>query len=564
MRRCPCNYIRSIAAPSVTFQNASRRHRPFHKIVRSLSSKVLHEDATLTRAGSNCYSWGLGVLGGLGHGSYEHIDENDAKCLQTLVNEEIKSVACGWTTSLALTGDGRIFEWGWEKNIVSLVTTGKRFARYPSFVERLQRLRWGWMTYDCAVTVPMEITQVRQFSSEDSSQYETVAASNVTFVNIDAGSEFCVGLSDDGRVFTWGSGIRGQLGHGDTMVSSNMNIPTQVRLQKQPSSAQTASRFRPMKRAKAVSCGFQYLMVLDEDGDVWGCGKGATGCLGLLELHNATDRRQWHMANVRESNLAYFLKQRQQHSSNNVAAPSMGGVLSEMMNNANSSNGNTKNKVIVGGGDPKNSMPTVADVSAGLNHTLFLTEDGEVWATGRNNNIELGLPDFYDRWAPSKVDLRSIVDGGEASFKEGETIVQVSAGNMHSAALTNYGRVITWGMNRHGQCGVSHEKAIVNKNKDLYESLAKTACATPPTTLRIDSNTCPGVTTDKATRVFTGFYDTFVLMEDGNLVRVGAGIRGGDNMNTNEEGERQYLIAKDLKQLSEIACGWRHVLAIAN
>ena len=40
---------------------------------------------------------------------------------------------------------------------------------------------------------------------------------------------------------------------------------------------------------------------------------------------------------------------------------------------------------------PRNYITNVSAIAAGSNHTVFLKNDGTVWATGYNNNGELGI-----------------------------------------------------------------------------------------------------------------------------------------------------------------------------
>lgn len=74
------------------------------------------------------------------------------------------------------------------------------------------------------------------------------------------------------------------------------------------------------------------------------------------------------------------------------------------------------------------------DVEAGLDHTLALTDDGRVYAWGRNTNGQVGDPmtgTFTTR--AGKVDVSS------------EPVVDIAAGRFVSIALDSAGAVYTWG-----------------------------------------------------------------------------------------------------------------------
>jgi len=465
------------------------------------------------------FSWGYGILGGLGHGSYNH--SPSPKRIEVLGTEHIDKIVSGWTANLAITKGGKLFEWGWEKNFTTAIKCGMRFERMRRYLEFLQNLNMGWISFNSAQTAPKELKEFK-ILDEDGDHIQ-VPSTDVVIKNASTGSEFCAAVCADGRLFTWGSGIRGQLGLGEGIVTSREQ-PTEVELYHGIS--------KEKRVATSVACGFQYLVVLDDKGEVWACGKGSTGCLGLQYMKDdVNSRRAFVPVNVNDSNIKHYLDQDQR-----------------------------KDRAI-----NFQKLPPVSQVSAGLNHTLFLTEDGEVWACGRNNNLELGIPDFHDRWVPTYLSLHEVskrfASAPHLALSKDERIIKVSAGNMHSAALTSKGRLVTWGMNRHGQCGQAADKALINESKSLFRTLAESALATPPHILEISKNTCPEVESTEAVEIHAGFYDTFVVMKDGLLLRVGSGINGGGNMVSNPDLTHQYPEAAGLN-VSQVASGWRHVLAI--
>lgn len=86
----------------------------------------------------------------------------------------------------------------------------------------------------------------------------------------------------------------------------------------------------------------------------------------------------------------------------------------------------------------------VKQVSMGNSHSLFLTEDGEILSCGIDDYGRLGTGASSNATVPAP--LTELVD---------ETIVQVAAGNAHSIALTDDGKIYTWGRNDAGQLGHS-------------------------------------------------------------------------------------------------------------
>mmetsp|Transcript_4103 Transcript_4103/g.7509 ORF Transcript_4103/g.7509 Transcript_4103/m.7509 type:complete len:264 (+) Transcript_4103:85-876(+) len=87
----------------------------------------------------------------------------------------------------------------------------------------------------------------------------------------------------------------------------------------------------------------------------------------------------------------------------------------------------------------------VAALSCGEQHTLFLTEEGTVYSCGMAEHGRLGILENWNTDVLVPQELTEVFDD--------EKVIQVSAGFNHSMALTESGRVFSWGRNDHGQVG---------------------------------------------------------------------------------------------------------------
>ena len=85
----------------------------------------------------------------------------------------------------------------------------------------------------------------------------------------------------------------------------------------------------------------------------------------------------------------------------------------------------------------------VVDLSAGDNHTCAVSESGLVRCWGDNSFGQLGNPDYDATNHPVDVPMP-----GDAR------IVQVAAGAFHTCALSNDARVFCWGSNGYGELGL--------------------------------------------------------------------------------------------------------------
>jgi len=84
----------------------------------------------------------------------------------------------------------------------------------------------------------------------------------------------------------------------------------------------------------------------------------------------------------------------------------------------------------------------VVDIACGQQHSLAVTDNGEVYGWGLNVFGQLGLGDTKDRLVPAQ--LTGLKD---------HFITSVACGSEHSIALTDQGKVFTWGSSEYGQQG---------------------------------------------------------------------------------------------------------------
>ena len=83
-------------------------------------------------------------------------------------------------------------------------------------------------------------------------------------------------------------------------------------------------------------------------------------------------------------------------------------------------------------------------VECGGSHSLFLSQDNDVFACGANDKGQLGMAtgEFDPQPVPKRIE----------TFAE-KTVTMIKAGSKHSAALTVEGYCYSWGSNDRGQLG---------------------------------------------------------------------------------------------------------------
>jgi alpha-tubulin suppressor-like RCC1 family protein len=115
----------------------------------------------------------------------------------------------------------------------------------------------------------------------------------------------------------------------------------------------------------------------------------------------------------------------------------------------------------------------IIDICCGFNHSLVLTNSGELYAWGGNRYGQIGNGNYYNQSIPIKVN----------GFND-EKIVMISCGEWHSMALTESGYVFSWGLNSSGQMGIEEtnkankefisKPTIVSLNNEI--SIEKISC----------------------------------------------------------------------------------------
>jgi alpha-tubulin suppressor-like RCC1 family protein len=105
---------------------------------------------------------------------------------------------------------------------------------------------------------------------------------------------------------------------------------------------------------------------------------------------------------------------------------------------------------------PSKSKTFFRQISAGRAHTLVSSDDGVAFAFGEGALGQLGNVHHYQGKDTSDAALPSVVDlgrGGASGNGGPPRVVQVSAGDHHSACITADGTLYTWGLERSGRLG---------------------------------------------------------------------------------------------------------------
>ncbi|KAJ0028529.1 hypothetical protein Pint_36523 [Pistacia integerrima] len=261
-------------------------------------------------------------------------------------------------------------------------------------------------------------------------------------LNISCGL-FHSGLVVDGKLWVWGKGDGGRLGFGH---ENSVFVPS-------------LNPYLGDDPVQCVALGGVHSVALTSLGKIFTWGYGGFGALGHSVYHRELFPRlvegSWngkirhiatsgtHTAAITESGELYTWGRDEGDGRLGLGpgpGPNEGGGLS------------IPSKV--------KALPvSVAAVSCGGFFTTVLTEEGQLWNWGASSNYELGRGDKVGGWRPKPI-----------PSLEGVRIIQIASGGYHSLALTDEGKVLSWGYGGHGQLGHSSTENL--KVPVVIEALA--------------------------------------------------------------------------------------------
>lgn len=328
---------------------------------------------TLGSGASTVWAWGINTYGQLGISS---LDQQTAP-RQAGIDDEWVSISSGNYHTIAVRADGTLWAWGRNESCqlgLGLSVACDDVTGYRSYPTRVGT-RSDWVAVSAGGSHSLAMTEDGRLWAWGSNQYGQLglssgmatisiptAISGSTWIAMAAGTDHSLGIKSDLSLWTWGRNNSGQLGIGNYL---NKNAPY---------SAATGSVW------SSVSAGGGFSQAVKPDGSLWSWGFNGAGQLGIGNLTTQT----------------------------------------------------TPQSVATG--------TTWTSVSAGGEFTLGIKSDGSLWSWGDNQYGQLGIGTGPNKQTPQPV-------------QPGSSWFAIEAGNRHAAGITSDGRLWTWGMNTNGQLG---------------------------------------------------------------------------------------------------------------
>jgi hypothetical protein len=341
-------------------------------------------------------------------------------------------------------------------------------------------------------------------------------------VQLACGGQHVAVLSATGRVFTWGRGGFGRLGHGH---SGAVESPTLVEGLKNV-------------QVSLVCCGFAYTAAVDSDGKVYTWGAGENGRLGHGD---ASDRiSPTVVAGMRQHKVASVYA-----GSVHTCMLTSDGMLFACGKCEYTGHGRQIDVLYPEELDYFDGVPIkTASVGPGGYHTIALTTLGDVYTWGHNRVGQLGH--LNTKCLPRNSDGAYYVPKPLKIPKLPESILEVVAGWGHTGVIGESGKLYMCGRNVQGQLGIGEPRFCpTNERGHFYQPEFKEVPHITNTFRSVKQIACGGE-------------HTAILFNDNDVATTGSGAKGqlchGTCINTSTP-KNIVSIKESGRAVKHIACG---------
>ena len=382
------------------------------------------------------YEWGANYTGQLGNG--ETNDFNDINDVPTLLKgnpplpkglniNDIQAVSCGYNHTALLTKDGYIYATGdnyrgqlgitiIEPYFVDKFTLCYGIDNIQGYIKSiscgfnhtaiLTKSGYIYCTGDNNVGqlgIPIIIRNVDKFTlctNFDNKQGKIKA--------ISCGNQHTALLTKSGYIYTTGSNNVGQLG---IPLSQTFPLLPNVDHEKDPYYLDKFTKCNGGKdidkiqgHIKAISCGGYHTALLTKYGYIYATGQNDAGQLGIPKNQTNPPPKKPPLYYLDEftickgiDNIQGYIKSISCGGYHTALLTIYGYIYATGQNDAGQLGIETYSNVDIftkckGGKDIKKIQGHIKSISCGFNHTLILTKDGQIYATGYNYSGQLGIP----------------------------------------------------------------------------------------------------------------------------------------------------------------------------
>jgi alpha-tubulin suppressor-like RCC1 family protein len=395
------------------------------------------------------YSWGMNDRGQLGDGTLVNSTEPVALSTGTLLaGKTIAGVCAGGKFTLVATTDNMLFAWGHNSTgqlgnnsttdsrvpvavVMNGVLSGKVLKQISTGIDHVQVLTQDGLVYSWGSGASGQLGNGSSAQSLVPVAVTTTGAlSGKVISSVTSGGSYALALTEQGEIFGWGAA--GRRGDGSNSVATT---PVAV-----------SSFGSGDKVATDLVAGYNHAFIAAVDGMIYSFGSNSRGALGNGSLF--------------DSLVATPILKFGSVAGKGIRHGTAGATFSMLVDADGGIHTWGQNDVGQLGSTPAltylpNPTPLVSralagrkilQVATGGAHTVVLADDGFLYSSGGNANGQLGLG-----WTGALVQEFQQVP--MVGLLAGKRIVAVGAGAGHTIVLTSDGRVFGWGSNSNGQLG---------------------------------------------------------------------------------------------------------------
>ncbi|PIN18662.1 putative protein, contains RCC1 domain [Handroanthus impetiginosus] len=181
----------------------------------------------------------------------------------------------------------------------------------------------------------------------------------------------------------------------------------------------------------------------------------------------------------------------------------------------------------------------IIKIAAGYHHSAAITVDGELYIWGNNTNGQLGLGKKAEKIVPHPCKVECL---------DGFSIKMAALGFEHSMAVTDKGETLSWGGGESGRLGHGHESSFLGFQKSSSEYTPRLI---------------KGLEGVKVKSVSAGMLHSACISENGNVYFFGERDLGKWGFGKAKIATTPFMIST-LPFSEEVACGGYHTCIITN
>nr|Q54Q89.2 RecName: Full=RCC1 repeat-containing protein DDB_G0284033 [Dictyostelium discoideum] len=261
------------------------------------------------------------------------------------------------------------------------------------------------------------------------------------------------------KVYSWGSGLNGKLGHG--LDETKIVVPKEIEIKEDDDN----NRVFNQGKINKITSGTTYSIFsgYDQIKDrqvFYGCGdnRDAQLIVGNGKIQSLENIELLESPMLKSDQMkGKQLKQLISGTYHNAC------ILNDSNSNNNNNNNKDRSLILLWGAsnsgqigspeynrvqyDPYNNKVLseigIKKISMGATFTIALSNDGKLYSFGSSTFNELGNGDMFNEREPKLIDNQLLQDN---------EIIDLECGFFHTVALTSDNKILTWGRNQESQC----------------------------------------------------------------------------------------------------------------